>query len=260
MNRLESAATLRRLADELEARPHLPSRPVELMAEGLVAIAVGVLEQLGRAAPLRVCEWCGKPLVRKQFASRLESAVQYAKRRFCSQRCNGAARAAKNARARAWAESSYGRAVHEARRPKAGADAGEQALPGGALGRAVREAGAARRREAQAEPRRERPPSRPTPSPRPQPTPVREPAPARPDPKPAPVTAEAPRVRLPDPRPASRPGVGRPVALGEACPEHPSYTVGVYGCPACNAGRRWAESQRQVVARPRMTVVGTRIE
>lgn len=238
MNRLESAAALRRLADELEARPHLPSRPVELMTEGLVAIAVGVLEQLGRAASLRVCEWCGKPLQLNKRASGWEPQQEFQQRRFCDRQCSARAREAKNARLR-----------------REAADLSADALPGGALGRAVREAGAARRREAQAKPRRERPPSRPTPTPRPQPTPRCEPAPA----KPAPVTAGSPRVHLPDPRPHPA-EVAHPVTLGEPCPKHPSYTVGVYGCQACNAGRRWAESQRQVAARPHLTTIASRIE
>lgn len=28
---------------------------------------------------------------------------------------------------------------------------------------------------------------------------------------------------------------------GEECPHHPGEKVGAFGCPACNAGRRWRE-------------------
>lgn len=38
--------------------------------------------------------------------------------------------------------------------------------------------------------------------------------------------------------------------LGEPCPVHPSNTIGAFGCPACNAGQRWATRQRQTVMRP----------
>lgn len=38
--------------------------------------------------------------------------------------------------------------------------------------------------------------------------------------------------------------------LGEPCPIHPSNTIGAFGCPACNAGQRWATRQRQTVVRP----------
>ena len=29
--------------------------------------------------------------------------------------------------------------------------------------------------------------------------------------------------------------------LGEPCPNHPGEVIGTYGCPACNAGKRWLE-------------------
>lgn len=38
--------------------------------------------------------------------------------------------------------------------------------------------------------------------------------------------------------------------LGEPCPVHPSNTIGAFGCPACNAGQRWATRQRQTKIRP----------
>lgn len=38
--------------------------------------------------------------------------------------------------------------------------------------------------------------------------------------------------------------------LGEPCPIHPSNTIGAFGCPACNAGGRWAKRQRETVFRP----------
>lgn len=38
--------------------------------------------------------------------------------------------------------------------------------------------------------------------------------------------------------------------LGEPCPVHPGNTIGAFGCPACNAGQRWADRQRQTVIRP----------
>ena len=38
--------------------------------------------------------------------------------------------------------------------------------------------------------------------------------------------------------------------LGDPCPTHPGNTIGAFGCPACNAGRRWADRQRQTVIRP----------
>lgn len=235
MNARERGNTLRRLANAVEARPNLPSRPLELLVEGVVHGAVGLLELLARVEPQRECAWCGKPLVRKQFNSRAEPLQQFLGRRFCDRACAGKAREAQHAR--------------------------ERSRPEGELARAAREAGA-KRRSAQREHAKERPrrEPRPTPVPRPQPTPVRDPVPARPDPKSAPVTAEAPRVRLPDPRPRRDGAVAQPVTLGEPCPEHPSYTVGVYGCQACNAGRRWSESQRQVTARPRAASAAARIE
>lgn len=38
--------------------------------------------------------------------------------------------------------------------------------------------------------------------------------------------------------------------LGEPCPTHPGNTIGAFGCPACNAGQRWATRQRQTKIRP----------
>lgn len=42
----------------------------------------------------------------------------------------------------------------------------------------------------------------------------------------------------------------RVTPLGQPCEKHPGNTIGMFGCPACNAGQRWADRQRQTVARP----------
>lgn len=43
---------------------------------------------------------------------------------------------------------------------------------------------------------------------------------------------------------------GRVQPLGEPCEKHPSDVIGFFGCPACNAGARWAKRQRETTFRP----------
>jgi hypothetical protein len=37
----------------------------------------------------------------------------------------------------------------------------------------------------------------------------------------------------------------------EYCATHPNDTIGVFGCPACNAGKQWAEAERARPVQPR---------
>ena len=78
-----------------------------------------------------------------------------------------------------------------------------------------------------------RPPAPPPPPPAP-PTPPEPPAPTKP---PRPPAIEAgPRWE-----PPKRHETIRIQPIGEECPHHPGEKVGVFGCPACNAGRKWRE-------------------
>lgn len=67
---------------------------------------------------------------------------------------------------------------------------------------------------------------------------------------PQPATAPrkpAPPIPVPQAEPTQRwqpPQRHEPIRLqplGEPCPDHPGEVIGVFGCPACNAGRKWRE-------------------
>jgi len=67
---------------------------------------------------------------------------------------------------------------------------------------------------------------------------------------PQPATAPrkpAPPIPVPQAEPTQRwqpPQRHEPIRLqpvGEPCPEHPGEVIGVFGCPACVAGRKWRE-------------------
>ena len=94
---------------------------------------------------------------------------------------------------------------------------------------------ASRRRAAANAPTAPRPPRPPAPLPPPAaPEPVKVPEP--PAPQRPPAIEAAPRWE-----PPKRHETIRIQPIGDECPHHPGEKVGVFGCPACNAGKRWLE-------------------
>lgn len=63
--------------------------------------------------------------------------------------------------------------------------------------------------------------------------------PAEPEPEPAPQAEAAPHRFTWEP-PARHEPI-RLSAIGDECPHHPGEAIGAFGCPACNAGRKWRE-------------------
>src|SRR5690606_34922728 len=66
-----------------------------------------------------------------------------------------------------------------------------------------------------------------------------DPPPPEPEPEPAPKAQAAPHRGTREP--SARHDPIRLAAIGDECPRHPGEVIGAFGCPACNAGRRWRE-------------------
>lgn len=97
-----------------------------------------------------------------------------------------------------------------------------------------RRGGAAKRKAASPAPSTPQPTTPRPPVPPPPPREPRVPEPPIPTPPPA-IEAEEPW------QPPQRHEPVRVQPVGEPCPEHPGEVIGVFGCPACNAGKRWRE-------------------
>lgn len=73
----------------------------------------------------------------------------------------------------------------------------------------------------------------------PEPTVEPDPTPPEPEPEPAPKAEAAPHRFTWEPPTRHEPI--RLAAIGDECPRHPGEVIGTFGCPACNAGKRWLE-------------------
>ncbi|HEX7038912.1 MAG TPA: hypothetical protein VF202_02240 [Trueperaceae bacterium] len=76
----------------------------------------------------------------------------------------------------------------------------------------------------------------------PEPTVGPDPTPAESEPQPAPQAEAAPHRFTWEP-PARHEPI-RLAAIGDECPRHPGEVIGTFGCPACNAGKRWLERSK----------------
>jgi ssDNA-binding Zn-finger/Zn-ribbon topoisomerase 1 len=196
--------------------------------------------------PRRVCGHCGKPLVRKQYLTgKLEPLPAFEQRQYCDRKCSRRGTAAKGSvpAGRAEVLMKDGRSCEVCGKPlvrKRRADGKLERLTvfsrrrtcgrvcGNTLQRGTRKPGSGRRKKPK--------PTKP------------EPAPEHDETLSAPADV-APAVPWSPPEPSS-PVTMRPAEGTATCPVH-GDALGAFGCPACNAGRRWREGERE---RPKVVV------
>jgi hypothetical protein len=209
--------------------------------------------------PGRVCGYCGTPLTRKTYGSgKVESEAVFAKRQHCDKRCARRARVEKASRS----PDAHGPVLEDGRTcetcgkvlvRKRRADGKLERLTAfkrrrtcgnecsSVLQRGMKKPGSGRRKK---------------PKPAPEPDPQEQLA--RPEFRPTseheetlPVASAVVAPVVPwSPPELTSPTAMRPAEGTAICPVH-GDSLGAFGCPACNAGKKWREAERE---RPKVVV------